>query len=407
MKTPIRPRGIGRRLLTAGALATLALFLASGHPNRTSPTDEEAYWPQPFDTETEPAAGQAASAGAIVPAVEAYMDRLRAAELQADAIAIEMLLYMVYVPHLVPGAGMSHDAADAARDSLLEIRRDVEAVAAPAACDAVRGAFLDALEAAARLYDGIQGKDRAAVRRDLGQAQDAVRRFRALAAAFQPVPGRTSFRESQPRFEDYVRNLRAWRDEPYAPPDELIEQFNRLAEQGVADDDPALIAIMDQMTPPVRILPWEDKRLDVPAIFDRPEIREWDDFYPLLWILLGGDYHPFMYDAFVAWRSAMQSEFFGFSNFSSIPNAEYNAVRLSAVRTIQAHLREYPDDDWARAQKAQASGRAQYPTRWGLRSPRSCRSELKTPVRQLKLGAPLSWTSAPLSARVVCIAVLI
>jgi len=356
MKTPIRPRGIGRRLLTAGALATLALFLASGHPIRTSPTDEEAYWPQPFDTETEPAAGQAASAGAIVPPVEAYMDRLRAAEIQADAIAIEMLLYMVYVPRLVPGAGVSQEAADAARDSLLEIRRDVEAVAAPAACHAVRGALLDALEAAARLYDGIQGKDRAVAQRDLGQAQDAVRRFRALAAALAPVPDPASSRESQPRFEDYVRNLRAWRDAPYALPDELIEQFDRLVEQGVADDDPALIAIMDQMTPPVRLLPWEDTRFHVPAIFDRPEIREWDDFYPLLWILLGGDYHPFMYDAFVAWRSAMQPEFFGFSNFSSIPNAEYNEVRLRAVRTIQAHLREYPDDDWARAQKARLLG---------------------------------------------------
>jgi len=356
MKTPIRPRGIGCRLLTAGALATLALFLASGHPIRTSPTDEEAYWPQPFATETEPAAGQAASAGAVLPAVEAYMDRIRAAELQADAIAIEMLLHMVYVPRLVPGAVISEEAADAARDSLLEFRRDVEAVAAPAVCHAVRGAFLDALEAAARLYAGIQGKDRAAAQRDLGQAQDAVRRFRALAAALAPVPGLTSFSESQPRFEDYVRNLRAWRDAPYALPDELIEQFNRLAEQGVADDDPALIAIMDQMTPPVRLLPWEDTRLDVPAIFERPEIREWEDFSPLLWILLGGAYHPLMYDAFVAWRSAMQPEFFGFSNFSSIPTAEYNEVRLRAVRTIQAHLREYPDDDWARAQKAQLLG---------------------------------------------------
>ena len=265
------------------------------------------------------------------------MDRIRAAELQADAIAIEMLLHMVYVPRLVPDAVISEEAADAARDSLLEIRRDVEAVAAPAVCHAVRGAFLDALEAAARLYAGIQGKDRAAVRRDLGQAQDAVRRFRALAAALAPVPGLTSFRESQPRFEDYVRNLRAWRDAPYALPDELIEQFDRLAEQGVADDDPALIAIMDQMTPPVRVLPWEDKRFDVPAIFDRPEIRKWDDFYPLLWILLGGDYHPFMYDAFVAWRSSMQAEFFGFSNFSSIPNAEYNEVRLMKRGGYVAH----------------------------------------------------------------------
>ncbi len=342
---------MGRRILVAGALAALVLIVASGYLNHISPADDEPYWPQPFDTEIEPAAGRVASAGAVLPAVEAYMDRIRAAELQADAIAIEMLLHMVYVPRLVPGAVLSDEAADAARDSLLEIRRDVEAVAAPAPCHAVQGAFLDALEAAAGLYDGIQGKDRAAVRRDLGQAQDAVRRFRALAAALRPLPDPANFRESQPRLEDSIRDLRAWRDAPYALPDELIEQFNRLAEQGVADDDPALIAIMDQMTFPVRVLPWEDKRFHVPAIFDRPEIREWDDFYPLLWILLGGQYHPFMYDAFVAWRSAMQAEFFGFSNFSQIPNAEYNEVRLSAVRTIQAHLRAHPDDDQARAQK--------------------------------------------------------
>jgi len=46
----------------------------------------------------------------------------------------------------------------------------------------------------------------------------------------------------------------------------------------------------------------------------------------------------------------MQVFWGGMSNMSDIPNLEYNLKRWQAIQTIKQHVKDNPDDVWAKAQ---------------------------------------------------------
>jgi hypothetical protein len=232
------------------------------------------------------------------------------------------------------------------------IRLDVERTPFPPECAEVRGAFLDVLDKATLLYDGLHKKSHKKIRQNLEISQEAVRRYRTLAAALQPLPELIKPDPFPPRAEEYISQLRESYCKPIGLSPEEADKYNKLVEAGVADDDPEMLKIFDKMLSEIHPIPWDAKPFYIPERFKETCVNDGSNLYELIWILLGGDYHPFMYDAFVTWRGRTQFEFFGCSNFSDIPNTGYNEVRFIAVKTIQDHLRQHPDDNWARIQKA-------------------------------------------------------
>lgn len=343
-----------RHILGICMIVGLALASLSGHPKRSFGHDD-VFWPQPFDLRPDAATTRKVSAVPCPPAVDEYVDRLRCVELQADAEAIEMMLFIVYLPHLNPEAVLSKQTADEGREAILAIRRDAEAIPAPSACLEVRLAFLNALDKVASLYDGIHQKSRAAIQKETQKCQDAVRHYRSLAAALQPLPELIRPVPFPPVPDKYLRNINDVYNQPRQPLPEMTEKFGKLLEAGVPDDSPEMNEVMDKMYPELKPRPWDGKTFKIPGCFDNDDIRQPPygvNQYQMLWILLGGDYHPFIYEAFVTWRGRTQFEDFGISNFSQIPNLDYNQVRLGALKTLQAQLRRHPEDNWARLQKA-------------------------------------------------------
>ena len=67
-------------------------------------------------------------------------------------------------------------------------------------------------------------------------------------------------------------------------------------------------------------------------------------------ILDDGRYSPVLTEAFLRWRTAQQSYWHGVSNYSEIPNREYNLRRFALIAVIRDHLRQDPGDSWARRQ---------------------------------------------------------
>ncbi|MFQ5835615.1 MAG: hypothetical protein ACE5HR_06810, partial [bacterium] len=57
-----------------------------------------------------------------------------------------------------------------------------------------------------------------------------------------------------------------------------------------------------------------------------------------------------LFDAFLRWRTLTQSLEYGMSNFSRIPNWEYNKKRKRLIEIIKTYAKEHPDDIWARKQ---------------------------------------------------------
>jgi len=61
-------------------------------------------------------------------------------------------------------------------------------------------------------------------------------------------------------------------------------------------------------------------------------------------------YSPVLFDAFLRWRTLTQGLEYGMSNFSKIPNWEYNKKRKRLIEIIKTYTKEHPDDIWARKQ---------------------------------------------------------
>lgn len=63
-------------------------------------------------------------------------------------------------------------------------------------------------------------------------------------------------------------------------------------------------------------------------------------------------YSPYLAEAFRKWRAAFQMFNHGVSNFSEIPNAEYNARKERVLATVRVFLTAHHDDSEARDQQA-------------------------------------------------------
>ena len=61
-------------------------------------------------------------------------------------------------------------------------------------------------------------------------------------------------------------------------------------------------------------------------------------------------YSPVIFESFVKWRTIQQERNHGMSNWSSIPNQEYNKVRMELLKVTKNYLENDPEDQWARYQ---------------------------------------------------------
>jgi len=62
------------------------------------------------------------------------------------------------------------------------------------------------------------------------------------------------------------------------------------------------------------------------------------------------EYNPVLGEGFAKWRSVYQEMNHGMSNFSVIPNDEYNEKRWELAKVIKAYIKDNPNDLWAKAQ---------------------------------------------------------
>lgn len=61
-------------------------------------------------------------------------------------------------------------------------------------------------------------------------------------------------------------------------------------------------------------------------------------------------YSPSIQRIYLQWRTLEQSYNHGASNWSVIPNDEYNQTLWGLIETIESHIDRYPDDSWAKFQ---------------------------------------------------------
>ena len=61
-----------------------------------------------------------------------------------------------------------------------------------------------------------------------------------------------------------------------------------------------------------------------------------------------GHYSKYLLEVWLSWRMRAQSEAFGISTFSEIPDNLYDNARLLVAQSFLRHIKEYPDDSLAK-----------------------------------------------------------
>ena len=350
---------------------------------------QEQSWPQPFvngDIEV-PQRGRSAipRAGAM----SELILQLRCAELQADAVAEEMLYPLNWETDF--SAALLRQRAAAAQPRLAQIVGEVDQLVVPAEGRRLHREFRDALDRLSRWYNGIGTKGRFRREWELLDCIEAVRRYRKTAALFRIVPpSPDGLRPPDPRLaisdpadaaafgvarealengEPSVALAAFWRLRQRHPDNHGIliavaeccdralvsdlEGLRKMLGTVAAADDPGV--------PPPSKAAGENNPTRASAASPAESDGDSENTYaageraargnpalePLFTVLESDTYSPDLAQAFLQWRRQMQTDYFGMSNHSEIPNWEFNQMRFRVVATVRRQLRTDPGDAWA------------------------------------------------------------
>lgn len=286
-------------------------------------------WPYPFSLAGELHAPSVTNVCRRGGAEDQFFDRFKRVIIEADEVATEM----VYEFHSQAEDGETYDIrtpADKARRRLGEIREEFEKEPCPGVCKPVLKAMARSLREAERFYR-VSASDKGGFSvKALKRAWTSYTRLEEEMAGFviqPPVPDRVM---AGIVTNDCVALARAAID---------WEQTLQTKKLPVRKSD-AQPENPEDMSPGQAIA----------------QAHECDDYLRGLWLVLNGKgYSPYLASAFLRWRSEMQVGFFGMSNWSQIPNRQYNEVRYRALARVMAYLRDHPHDEHAQAQKVALS----------------------------------------------------
>jgi len=276
--------------------------------------------------------------------LEGCLDLLNCYALQLDAVIIDMDLYL---DRLLEEKQLVQEAAQRAVENLAELKQQVGAITAPEPCADLAALLVSAIDALQVLYADVASKGSEQIRKEQEE-------FWRLSSAFTGLYGLFE-RETLSGDDERLPE-----PEPQLQPVADLERYTRAMElmaQGKYDDARALLTELQERhaDDPFVLLRKTDCIVRASLAPDRDietvEDAEGAAIAILEGIVDGERYSPVLFEAFLKWRTLTQAHYHGVSNYSDIPNWQYNQKRLHVLKVIQKHLSENPDDVWAQYQK--------------------------------------------------------
>lgn len=279
-----------------------------------------------------------------------YFDELRFAEQQLGAVTTDMYLYF----------GWGFDEKDAMQEAAGKALGDLDEIEArltsqefPEAYVPLKELTLQEVDALRRIYRGVQ-------RRDLETVKEDFVPFRELAAAYETllkeVWQAAQGASDEAPIDSKDEELRWFDGEQLARYQETLG----LLEKERYGDAYDVLKALETGVEGIEALSMVQLRLSDALLMMDAEMAEGirlsvleasDEGLRLLEAIVAGDeYSPGLYEAFYKWRTTMQSMRHGMSNYSPIPNTEYNKRRWEVIRRVRGYAVEHPDDRWAQAQ---------------------------------------------------------
>ncbi|MFC1594688.1 hypothetical protein ACFL38_05105 [Candidatus Omnitrophota bacterium] len=280
------------------------------------------------------------------------LDEIAHTDIQMDAVTIEMALYLGWAVDDKAGVDKASQEAISALD---EIESELVKLDVPAGVVELKDLMLDQIDILQDIYSGAADKSGEAIQKGFDSLEVKRSQFgekwKEITTSLEASGDIVIFPEGVDYDREVMDLIRRQEDKDrYSEALDLMEKrkFQKAYN------------ILENLRLAYHNRPFESclkMKMSDCLLMSDTDIGGSDGVMPvdmglelLLNIIESNVYSPVVYDAFRRWRSSEQMFYHGMSNWSNIPNKEYNKKRWQAFQTIKKHLKEHPEDDWAWAQ---------------------------------------------------------
>lgn len=282
--------------------------------------------------------------------LETYLDSISYYDLQVGAVTTEMYLYLRWLPDEKEAMKKASDEAILRLKYIKE--QVVENLDTPKIGKDMEEVYLRALDKLQNIYNGVELKDIEEIKKEFEEFNELFSQYRKVLNKLyeeeskkeesekEILPPSPQFK-SKPDKENYDYALELMEEKKYEKAYDILQGLD----QKYSVDSPTrnfiLLNISDCL---LKAFYGSNEQI---SSLENPEEKGKDIFEG---IVNGNDYSPVLFDAFLRWRTLTQSLEYGMSNFSKIPNWEYNKKRKRLIEIIKTYAKEHPDDIWPREQ---------------------------------------------------------
>lgn len=269
---------------------------------------------------------------------------LRHHELKIGEVEIEMAYFLGWQP------GEKQDMESAVREAVAkldDIKKSLLELSLPEELDGARDYYVLIADGLKNIYSGIEEKTQELIDKEFEDLDknasekhakvvspvfDSYRQSEKLPESFDIMAEEARFANTEEDRNEYLSITKLIDSKKYK------DAYDRLAKlraqyKGTAFEQCILLRMSD-------CLIMDDS--DFGNVLEGEEL--------LSEIVNSKQYHPVLFESFAKWRSVYQSNNHGMSNFSEIPNDEYNEKRWKIVQLVKEYAKQNPDDLWAKKQ---------------------------------------------------------
>lgn len=281
-----------------------------------------------------------------------YLDEIAFYEYQIGAVMEDMLLYIAWDVDDKKNMAIESKIALEHLDMIIA---DISSLGTPEEASFVRTDLVDSINDLKAIYTNIEKKDRVKVGEELAVLGKKYKAYQEkMGKKFKLDIGDEVKSAQEPRPVFSTKEL----DVEYAEALDSITQKNYVnaykvlsSLKGRVDTDTASYDyVVFNITEVLGKSSYTNYRVVSEKENEEEMIKQYaEDIFKK-------EYSPLFFELFVRWRTLEQSMNHGLSNWSEIPNWEYNLKRKGLINKIKIYLKNNPMDNWARIQMMQLLG---------------------------------------------------
>lgn len=265
--------------------------------------------------------------------------------MQVSAVENDMRFFLMYATDDIDGR---QRASEDAVENLRALKKNLDALKTGEELGSLKQSLAEAIRSLKTTYIGISSKSSEEIFAEMSTFRESVREYNSsmkteisnhlelpqLPADFEIIREEQQYFRSESDLTDYKTALAALENQDYKKAAEILQKLLKIYE-----NTPLEASILSRLIQCVNSIPSGLDVLGMSEQLDRLEN-----------ILDSGTYQTRLFTVFEQWRSLYQIQNHGVSNWSEIPNQFYISKRWKAARSLIDHVRENPDEKWAKWQ---------------------------------------------------------